>query len=199
MERHAGRGVDCAFDLKTAKETAESFSAACLWWWTAAPPSWPTGRRLSKQQDIGVCIQQLKLEGASGRYPLHREMVRAITEVDQPTAQRLLNEQIGESFNSYLSALCISRGRAMLLNTDAFIAEICGRCGFDDQSYFTKVFRKYTGVTPGRFRERRGRPEVEKRSGEEGESKHECAQRNFRGNAEGKAKLVRELVAPALG
>lgn len=72
---------------------------------------------------------------------------------------RVFKEEVGESFNSYLTALRISRGRAMLLDTDASIAEICDRCGFDDQSYFTKVFRKYTGVTPGRFRARRGRPE----------------------------------------
>ena len=73
---------------------------------------------------------------------------------------RVFKEEVGESFNSYLTALRISRGRAMLLDTDASIAEICDRCGFDDQSYFTKVFRKYTGVTPGRFRARRGRPET---------------------------------------
>ena len=73
---------------------------------------------------------------------------------------RVFKEAVGESFNSYLGALRISRSRDMLLNTDASIAEICDRCGFDDQSYFTKVFRKYTGVTPGRFRARRGRPEA---------------------------------------
>lgn len=78
---------------------------------------------------------------------------------------RVFKEAVGESFNSYLGALRISRSRDMLLNTDASIAEICDRCGFDDQSYFTKVFRKYTGVTPGRFRARRGRPEAGEESG----------------------------------
>lgn len=75
---------------------------------------------------------------------------------------KVFKEEMGENFNSYLSELRISKSKAMLLTTNASIAEICDRCGFDDQSYFTKVFKKYTGVTPGRFRERRGRLETEK-------------------------------------
>ena len=78
---------------------------------------------------------------------------------------REFKEEMGETFNSYFSALRISMSKAILLTTNASITEICDRCGFDDQSYFTKVFKKYTGVTPGRFRERRGRLETDKERG----------------------------------
>lgn len=94
------------------------------------------------------CRDRVTLEDAAGHVGLSPSYF-----------SRVFKEEVGESFNSYLTALRISRGRTMLLDTDASIAEICDRCGFDDQSYFTKVFRKYTGVTPGRFRARRGRPE----------------------------------------
>ena len=36
------------------------------------------------------------------------------------------------------------------------IVEIAAMCGFEEQSYFTKVFRKIVGVTPKKFRESRG-------------------------------------------
>lgn len=75
---------------------------------------------------------------------------------------KVFKEEMGENFNNYLSELRISKSKAILLTTNASIAEICEWCGFDDQSYFTKVFKKYTGVTPGRFRARRGRLETEK-------------------------------------
>ena len=43
-----------------------------------------------QQRDIGVQIQQLKIDGAAPAYPLpkERELVHAITEGDQPTARR---------------------------------------------------------------------------------------------------------------
>jgi AraC-like DNA-binding protein len=36
------------------------------------------------------------------------------------------------------------------------LAEVAGSCGYDDQSWFTKVFKLYTGMTPGRYRKAGG-------------------------------------------
>jgi AraC-like DNA-binding protein len=41
----------------------------------------------------------------------------------------------------------------MLLHSDDPLAIIADRCGFCDQSYFTRVFRDVKGLTPGQFRE----------------------------------------------
>lgn len=78
---------------------------------------------------------------------------------------KIFKDEMGTTFNNYLSLLRINKSKAVLLSSGASIAEVCDRCGFDDQSYFTKVFKKYTGVTPGRFRERRGRLEPQKERG----------------------------------
>ena len=32
------------------------------------------------------------------------------------------------------------------------LMDIVNEVGFDDQSYFTKVFKKYTGMSPSRYR-----------------------------------------------
>ena len=32
------------------------------------------------------------------------------------------------------------------------IADIAYAVGFDDQSYFTRIFKKLTGVSPGQYR-----------------------------------------------
>ena len=37
------------------------------------------------------------------------------------------------------------------------IREICDAVGYEEQSYFIKVFTRFTGVTPGKFRKRGGR------------------------------------------
>jgi AraC family transcriptional regulator len=51
----------------------------------------------------------------------------------------------------YLRRCRIERVRA-LLATDMPLAEIALEAGFHDQSQLTKVFRRVTGITPGRFR-----------------------------------------------
>lgn len=36
------------------------------------------------------------------------------------------------------------------------LIELAAMVGFEDQSYFTKVFKKIVGVSPGKYREGRG-------------------------------------------
>ena len=39
-----------------------------------------------------------------------------------------------------------------LVRAQKSLIQVCLDCGFSDQSYFTKVFQKYTGHTPGGYR-----------------------------------------------
>jgi AraC-like DNA-binding protein len=45
----------------------------------------------------------------------------------------------------------------LLLHSEEPLASIAGRCGFCDQSYFTRVFRDVKGLTPRQFREQAGK------------------------------------------
>jgi AraC-like DNA-binding protein len=46
----------------------------------------------------------------------------------------------------------VEEAERLLSNTDYPIIEIAVACGYSDQSYFTKVFKKYTGLTPRQYR-----------------------------------------------
>ena len=41
----------------------------------------------------------------------------------------------------------------MQFSTDTPIAQIGALCGFEDQSYFTRVFRQQTGISPKKYRQ----------------------------------------------
>ena len=56
------------------------------------------------------------------------------------------------NFREYLNRVRINEARRLLLYTDIPIVEISTICGFNDQSYFTKVFKKRTGMTPKQYR-----------------------------------------------
>ncbi len=70
---------------------------------------------------------------------------------------KLFKKELDKNFNAYLNQIRVEKSKNYLLNTDIPLIDIAGMCGFEDQSYFSKVFKKYSGNSPGKFRESRGR------------------------------------------
>lgn len=60
----------------------------------------------------------------------------------------------GESIHRYLMRLRIERAREMMATTDRSVTDIALRCGFEDSSYFARVFRQIMGTSPRHFRKR---------------------------------------------
>jgi AraC-like DNA-binding protein len=42
----------------------------------------------------------------------------------------------------------------LLAHSDLSLAEIALACGFSDQSHFSMMFKRHTGITPSKFRKR---------------------------------------------
>jgi len=70
---------------------------------------------------------------------------------------RIFNEKMRISFSSFVNRLRIERAERLLLNTSLSIIEIAGAVGFEEQSYFSKVFKGITMLSPGQYRKRAGR------------------------------------------
>ncbi|MCE5313904.1 MAG: helix-turn-helix domain-containing protein [Armatimonadota bacterium] len=65
---------------------------------------------------------------------------------------RVVKQSFGHSFTDLLSRMRVDKARELLTRTEKSLIQICLDCGFSDQSYFTKVFQKYVGKTPGEYR-----------------------------------------------
>jgi len=70
---------------------------------------------------------------------------------------KIFKDEMRTSFNAYLNKIRIDNAKRMLLNDDINIIDISNMVGYEDQSYFSKVFKKLTGVTPGKYRILRGK------------------------------------------
>ena len=66
---------------------------------------------------------------------------------------RIIKEELNCTFTEYVNRLRIDRSKYLLRNTDVSIAEIASAVGFGDQSYFTRIFKRQTGISPGKYRE----------------------------------------------
>jgi len=71
-----------------------------------------------------------------------------------PYLSTVFKEEMGENLSNYLNRLRIEKAAAMLVTTNLPISEVAKTCGFEDQSWFSKIFKNNTNLTPGKYRER---------------------------------------------
>jgi AraC family transcriptional regulator len=57
-----------------------------------------------------------------------------------------------QTIGEYIQNLRIEFATKLLLNKEIPLSEIALSAGFSDQSHFTRMFKRFTGTTPGEFR-----------------------------------------------
>ncbi|NWL87433.1 MULTISPECIES: response regulator transcription factor [unclassified Paenibacillus] len=64
----------------------------------------------------------------------------------------LFKNHFGETFVEYLTRQRIETAKYMLSGSEKSITQIGAEVGYQERRYFTKVFQKYTGMTPSEYR-----------------------------------------------
>ncbi|MCZ8523000.1 MULTISPECIES: response regulator transcription factor [Paenibacillus] len=65
----------------------------------------------------------------------------------------LFKKETGHTFVNYLNMLRIQAAQELLMSsTELSVSAIGQQVGYDSKHYFSKVFKKYTGTTPGAYR-----------------------------------------------
>ena len=72
--------------------------------------------------------------------------------VNKNTLNNAFNNEMSMSCMAYLEDLRVNRAKKMLQLDDESVSEISRLCGYDDTGYFSKVFKKHTGLTPSDYR-----------------------------------------------
>ena len=67
---------------------------------------------------------------------------------------RLVRTQTGHSAMEWIEISRMNMAKSLLKQGERQIAEIAAAVGIDDQSYFTRFFKKNQGITPTQYRER---------------------------------------------
>ena len=67
---------------------------------------------------------------------------------------RLVKKHTGRSVGAWIDIVRIQRAKRLLSDTSHPIIDIAAAVGIDDQSYFSRLFKKETGLTPSVFRKK---------------------------------------------
>lgn len=112
------------------------------------------------------CIVELK-HHSSEQATYSREIVQALQYLQENYQNQILvndvavmvglspnyfssvfKKELGISFSEYLNRYRIEKSMELLQNTSLKTYEIAYQCGFSDEGYYGKTFKKYTGKTP---------------------------------------------------
>ncbi len=76
-----------------------------------------------------------------------------LTGLSQSYLSRLFIKEVGSSISQYIQYCKIETAKNMLIYSDYSSAQIAATLAFSNQSYFNKVFKTHTGMTPLEYRE----------------------------------------------
>jgi AraC family transcriptional regulator len=79
-------------------------------------------------------------------------MIAAAAGIHPVHLARVFRRHCGYTLGDYVRKLRVDFAARQLLATDEPLAGIAFAAGFSDQSHFTKVFKRQTGMTPADFR-----------------------------------------------
>ncbi|MBQ9084606.1 MAG: AraC family transcriptional regulator [Clostridia bacterium] len=65
---------------------------------------------------------------------------------------RFFKRATGKSATEYINGYRIEKARVLLKNTEDSISEIASEVGFDDLNYFSRMFKRIMGISPGKYR-----------------------------------------------
>lgn len=80
--------------------------------------------------------------------------------ISQRSFFKIFKNNTSETFVEYLTRIRVNKSKELLLTSGMALPEIAEAVGINDYYYFNKIFKKVTGVTPVRFRKRRGVSDV---------------------------------------
>ena len=114
---------------------------------TAVSPAEPSGKRATTIKQLTRMIDRhFRDKKSPADYA-------ALLNISAKALGKLVKEQFNVTLTSLIQERVIVEAKRELYLTDKLVKEIAYELGYDDPFYFSRVFKKYTGVSPEHIRE----------------------------------------------
>ena len=111
-------------------------------------PEIPAGIRTSDLQ----ILEAVRYIGENYRQRITAKDIAGASGFSPNYLSRKFREATGVGVHEYLIFVRLRSAAAELISSDASVTEIAIRCGFADQSHFTRVFSAHVGASPAAWR-----------------------------------------------
>ena len=86
------------------------------------------------------------------QHPISIDEISDVCHFSSSHFMKYFKKVMGTSFTDYLNEYRLSMASRLLLSSSDNILEIAAECGYDNLSYFNRLFKKKYGVTPSAYR-----------------------------------------------
>lgn len=108
---------------------------------------------IQKQAPDGIITQAQAYIQQNFRKDLALEDVAKKVGISPYYFSKLFKEEVGTNFMEYLTAIRIDTAKHLLAESQLSIKEICIDAGYGNPNYFSRIFKKWVGITPTEFRD----------------------------------------------
>jgi len=105
-----------------------------------------THRRRSDMQQVASFIEEHYAD------PISLAGIAKIFATNASALSRSFRRYMGVPPIHYLNRVRVQAAKALIENTDMSLTEVCSKVGYESLTYFGRVFREFTGVTPSQYR-----------------------------------------------
>lgn len=109
-----------------------------------------------EKESEGVIEKAKKYIGENFHKDISLDDVSRQVDISPYYFSKLFKQEAGETFIEYLTVTRICHAKELLMNPEYSIKEICRTSGYSDPNYFSRIFKKYEGITPSEYREKAG-------------------------------------------
>lgn len=109
--------------------------------------------------DSQQSITQILIDYIDKHYAdnLNRTTLSELVFLSSDYLAKLFKKETGKTLTNYITEKRIDVSKELLANTDIPIYLVASQVGYDNYSYFSRIFKKTTGVSPNDFRNKSGK------------------------------------------
>ena len=86
---------------------------------------------------------------------LSLKAIAAQLNVNPSYLSNLFHKEYGCTLTEFVNRQRIEKAALLLRKNNVLVQDVAAECGIQDANYFIKLFKKYTGMTPNRYREQK--------------------------------------------
>jgi YesN/AraC family two-component response regulator len=107
----------------------------------------------SKAANSKILMMTLEYIEKNISFPIQLSSVAKYICVSESYLSSLFKREIGENFIPYVNKIKINEAKKML-DTGMLVYQVSEKLGFENSTYFSKVFKKYVGISPEVYRKK---------------------------------------------